>query len=259
MRLLSYNLRNAHIREEAVSNNWSCRRDAVVDLITKENPDVLALQEDSSEQLDYVRNALKESHSVCLDPAFYEADRTYNAILVRKTLKVVGAGAFWICGDGQTQSKINGSICFRHATFVRLQKAHGSLLVVNVHLDHAEDAAVKQTEMKAFIGLLGGVAGVPPTKTVVMGDFNNLPKMEPHFLLETFGMRDAAQLQGSEDGTFSCWTKGSPSDRIDYIWLSDDLTSALETYRVIPGAYPRQGGGLCYASDHAAVLAQLDI
>ena len=259
MRLLSYNLRNACIREEAVSSDWGYRRDAVVDLITKENPDVLALQEDSSEQLDDVRNALKESHSVYLDPVFYEADRSYNAILVRSTLKVVRAGAFWICGNGQTQSKIDGSICFRHATFVRLKKAHASLLVVNVHLDHAEGAAVKQTEMKAFIDLLGGIAGVPPTKTIVMGDFNTVPKMEPHFLLEKFGMRDAAQLQGSEDGTFSCWTKGSPSDRIDYIWLSDDLTSALETYRVILGAYPRQGGGLCYPSDHAAVLAQFDI
>ena len=259
MRFLSYNLRNAGIREEAVSKTWGYRRDAIVDLITKEDPDVLALQEDSSEQLDSVRNALKDSHNVCLDPAFYEADKAYNAILVRKTLKVAAAGAFWVCGAGQTQSKIEGSICFRHATFVRLQMANGSLLVVNVHLDHAEDAAVKQTEMKAFIDLLGGIAGVPPTKTIVMGDFNDVPKMEPHFLLEQFGMRDAAQLQGSEDGTFSCWTKGSPSDRIDYIWLSDDLTSALEIYRVILGGYPQQGGELCYASDHAAVLAQFDI
>ena len=124
MRFLSYNLRNARIREEAVSRTWAYRRDAVVDLITKEDPDVLALQEDSSEQLDHVRNALKESHNVFLDPAFYEADKTYNAILVRKTLKVADAGAFWICGTGQTQSKIEGSICFRHATFIRLQKAH---------------------------------------------------------------------------------------------------------------------------------------
>lgn len=256
MRLLSYNLRNAGIREEAVSSSWGYRRDAVVDLITKENPDVLAVQEDSSEQLQYLRKALNRSHRACLDPAFYEADNAYNAILVRNTLKVADTGAFWICGNGQAQSKIDGSICFRHATFVRLQN---TLLIVNVHLDHTEDAAVKQKEMKAFIDLLGRIAGVPPTKTVVMGDFNNAPKMEPHFLLEKFGMHDAAQLQGSEDGTFSCWTKGSPSDRIDYVWLSDDLKSALETYRVILGAYPQQGGGLCYASDHAAVLAQFDI
>lgn len=259
MRFLSYNLRNARIREEAVSRTWAYRRNAVVDLITKEDPDVFALQEDSSEQLDHVRNALKESHNVFLDPAFYEADKTYNAILVRKTLKVADAGAFWICGTGQTQSKIEGSICFRHATFIRLQKAHVSLLVVNVHLDHTGDGAVKQNEMKVFVGLLGGIAGTPPTRTIVMGDFNTVPTMGPHLLLGKFGLRDAAQLQGSDDGTFSCWTKGSPSDRIDYIWLSDDLTSALETYRVVLGAYRRQGGALCYASDHAAVLAQFAI
>lgn len=256
MRFLSYNLRNAGIREEAVSSSWGYRRDAVVDLIRKENPDVLALQEDNSEQLEYIRNALNGSHRVYFDQAFYKADSAYNAILVRNTLKVAGTGAFWICGNGQAQSKIDGSICFRHATFVRLQEM---LLVVNVHLDHTEDAGVKQNEMKAFIELLGGISGVPPTKTVVMGDFNTIPKMEPHFLLEKFGMRDAAQLHGSEDGTFSCWTKGSPSDRIDYIWLSDDLESALEIYRIVLGAYPQQGGGLCYASDHAAVLAQFDI
>jgi endonuclease/exonuclease/phosphatase family metal-dependent hydrolase len=259
MRLLSYNVRNAHIREEVASSAWDHRRDAVVDLITAENPDVLALQEDSTEQLDYIRDALKDSYKVCLDPAFYEADRSHNAILVRNTLKVAGSGAFWIHGTGQTQSKIDGSICFRHATFVRLHEAHASLLVVNVHLDHADDAAVKQAEMKAFIHLLGGIAGVPPTKAIVMGDFNAVPKMQPCFLLERFGMRDAARLQGSEDGTFSCWTKGVPSDRIDYIWLSDDLKSALKSYRVVLGAYPKQGGGLYYASDHAAVLAQFDI
>src|SRR5262249_10356884 len=119
MRLLSYNLRNAGIREEAISNGWDYRREAVVDLIKKEDPDVLSLQEDSNEQLEYIRDALNGSHRVCLDPAFYEADRAYNAILVRNTFKVTGTGAFWICGNGQTQSKIDGSICFRHATFVR--------------------------------------------------------------------------------------------------------------------------------------------
>jgi endonuclease/exonuclease/phosphatase family metal-dependent hydrolase len=258
MRLLSYNLRNAGIREKAVSSGWGYRRDAVVNLITKENPDVLALQEDSEEQLDYICSALNASHSVVLDRTFYEADNAYNAILIRNTLKVADSGAFWIGGNGRTQSKIDGSICFRHATFARVQKARTSLLIVNVHLDHTGDAAVKQKEMNVFIDLLSGIAGTPPTRTIVTGDFNTVPKTEPHVLLRKFGMHDAAQLQGNEDGTFSCWTKGSPSDRIDYIWLSDDLQGALQTYRVIRGAYPQQDGSLCYASDHAAVLAQLD-
>jgi len=86
MRFLSYNLRNAGIRKEAVWNNWSQRRDAVVDLITKEDPDVLALQEDSSKQLEYIRGALKESHGVYLDPAFYDAVCSRTKVAWRKQI-----------------------------------------------------------------------------------------------------------------------------------------------------------------------------
>src|SRR5689334_1757813 len=105
MRLLSYNLRNAGIREQPLSNSWGCRRESVVDLIKKEDPDLLALQEDNNEQLKYIRNALNRSYDVFLEPAFYEADKSYNAILVRNTLKVSDTGAFWICGSGRTQAK----------------------------------------------------------------------------------------------------------------------------------------------------------
>jgi endonuclease/exonuclease/phosphatase family metal-dependent hydrolase len=135
---------------------------------------------------------LKGSHGVYLDPAFYEADRSHNAILFRNSLDVIDTGAFWVSGNGWAQPKVDGPICFHHATFVRLQTALVSLLIVNVQLDHSEDAAVKQTELKAFIDLLGGIAGVPPTKTIVTGDFNNVPTLEPYFLLDKFGMRDAA-------------------------------------------------------------------
>jgi endonuclease/exonuclease/phosphatase family metal-dependent hydrolase len=258
MRLLSYNLRNAGIREETLSNSWDCRREGVVDLIKNEDPDLLALQEDSNEQLKYIQNALNRSHDVFLEPAFYEADKSYNAILVRNTLKVGDTGAFWICGNGRTQSKVNGSICFRHATFVRLQQPT-SLLVVNVHLDHTDDPVVKRDEMRVFIRLLSAIAGHPPARTVVMGDFNDVPTMEPHSLLGEFGMADTAELNSNNEGTFSCWTREPPTTRIDYIWLSNDLKSSVNSYRVSRGAFRRQDGSAGYASDHAAVLAQFDI
>jgi endonuclease/exonuclease/phosphatase family metal-dependent hydrolase len=262
MKFLTYNLRNARIREENhtdVWNNWRFRREGVVDLIRKANPDVLALQEDSDEQLKDIRNALNESHTAYYDPAFYEADTAYDALLVRNTIKVSGCGAFWICGDGKTQAKIDGSICFRHATFVRLQLAEGPLLAVNVHLDHAVDRVVKQMETEVFIGLLGKIAGTPSARTIVMGDFNSTPDMEPHLLLESHGLRDSARLQGNEDATSIHWTKDPASERIDYIWLSDDLTGKLAAYKVINGAYRRQDGSPGHASDHSAVFAQLDI
>jgi endonuclease/exonuclease/phosphatase family metal-dependent hydrolase len=70
----------------------------------------------------------------------------------------------------------------------------------------SESHETRPPPVKAFIDLLGGIAGVPPTKTVVMGDFNNVPKMEPHFLLEKFGIamplscKEARQLGMSAKG-----------------------------------------------------------
>jgi endonuclease/exonuclease/phosphatase family metal-dependent hydrolase len=262
MKFLSYNLRNAGIEEEKytdVWNNWRFRRAAVIELIRQANPDVLALQEDSDEQLKYIQSGLKESHTALCDPAFYQADSAYDAILVRNTIRVSGTGAVWICGDGKTQAKIDGSICFRHATYARLQLADAALLVVNVHLDHTNDYAVKRQEIEVLVDLLSNISAKPPTRTIVMGDFNSTPNMEPYFLLEKHGLLDSARLQGSEESTCIHWAKKPASERIDYIWLSDDLKSRLVRYKVISGAYRRQDGSAGHASDHSAVFAQFDL
>jgi len=262
MRFLTYNLRNAGIEEERhtdVWNNWRFRREAVIDLIRKANPDVLALQEDSDEQLKAIQDGLQESHTAYCDPAFYEADNAYVAVLVRNTIKISGNGAFWISGDGKRQSKIDGSLCFRHATYVRLQLADAALLVVNVHLDHTDDRAVKRKETEIFIDLLSNISGKPPARMIVMGDFNSTPDMPSHSLLENYGLRDSARLRGNEEATCIHWAKNPASERIDYIWMSDDLKGKLEAYKVISGTYRRQDGAAGHASDHSAVFAQFDL
>jgi endonuclease/exonuclease/phosphatase family metal-dependent hydrolase len=261
MRFLSYNLRNAGIREAESTmalHGWNYRRDAVLDLIAKEDPDVLALQEDNREQLEYIRDAFKDSHRPFFDPALYEADRAYNAIFVRSGLKVAASRAFWISPTQGQQSKIDGSVCFRHATCIRLQQTDPALLVFNVHLDHTDDQTVKQREMEVLIELLGEFAGRPPMRTIMMGDLNSVPTTRAYSLLQEFGLRDSARLQGNEDGTFSCWTEGPPLHRIDYIWLSDDLKNALKSYAVVHGAYRRRDGSRGFPSDHAAVSVQFD-
>ena len=84
---------------------------------------MLALQEDTDEQVNYIRDGLQGSHRAFYDPAFYEADSANNAILVRDSIAVVGSGAFWISHDGKTEAKPEGSICMRHVTYARLQSA----------------------------------------------------------------------------------------------------------------------------------------
>jgi endonuclease/exonuclease/phosphatase family metal-dependent hydrolase len=262
MKFMSYNLRNGSIREERNTdawNNWTFRREAVLDVIRTADPDVLALQEDTNEQVSFIQGGLQGAYRVIAEPAFYEADLSNNALLVRDTIEVAGSGAFWISNDGGTQVKPEGSICMRHATLARLTATAGELLVVNVHLDHTRDEAVKRGEMDMFIRLLSGLSGKPPRRTIVMGDFNGVPGLPTYRLLEDFGLRDAARLEGNEQATAVHWGPQPASGRIDYVWLSDDLTNALAGYDVIGGAYQRQGGSAGHASDHSAVFARLDL
>lgn len=261
MKFLTYNLRNARFHEEQYTdawNNWRFRREAVLDLIRRADPDVLALQEDNEEQLKAVGGALAKTHTVYCDPAFYDADISFNAVLVRKTIPVSISGAFWIAGHGKTQAKIKGSLCTRHATFVRLEVANTSLLVVNVHLDHATDPAFKRMEMETFIRLLRGVAGEPPVRTIVMGDFNSTPETGAHRLIEGFGMRDTARLMNDETPTCAHWATQPAHERIDYIWVSGDLADKVTHYKVIAGTYRRQDGSLGNASDHSAACVEAD-
>jgi endonuclease/exonuclease/phosphatase family metal-dependent hydrolase len=199
------------------------------------------------------------SYRACHVPAFYDADSAHDAILVRNGIDVAGAGAFWISSDGKTAAKPEGSLCMRHASYVRLQLASGPLLAVNAHLDHTDDPAVKRHEMELFTGLLGELSGMPPRRTIVLGDFNSVPDLPPYRLLEAFGLRDAARLQANEQPTAVHWAKQPASQRIDYIWVSEDLTRTLTDYEVIDGAYRRQDGSAGHASDHCAVLASFDI
>jgi endonuclease/exonuclease/phosphatase family metal-dependent hydrolase len=133
------------------------------------------------------------------------------------------------------------------------------LLVVNVHLDHSDDRAVKRKEIEIFIDLLSNISAKPPARMIVMGDFNSTPNLPPYTLLEEYGLLDSARLHNDEHATWGYWEGHPASERIDYIWMSDDLKDKLEAYKVISGAYRRQDGTAGHASDHSAVFAQFDL
>lgn len=258
MKFLSYNVRNALIGEEEKENEWLARREAVVEPITKADPDILALQEDSEEQRQYIEALLALSHRIYCDPAFYEADCSYNAILVRKSIEVLGSGAFWIADGGKEKSKLAASICFRHANYVRIRSAEKNLVVVNVHLDHASDPEFKTVEAETFIGLLKEISGAPLENTIALGDFNSAPDSPGLRPLAEAHLLDAAKLQNNKQPTYTGWGRAVTGERIDYVWLSEDLKSSLKSYRVLCEPYRRGDGSFAYPSDHCAVLAEFE-
>jgi len=247
LKILSCNIRNALMREKQAKHEWYSRRQVLADLIRKFDPDILALQEDSEEQRRFLEAAFARSHRIFCDPAFYNADVAYNALLVRNGIEVGESGSFWIAPDERGVEKLEGSICQRHATWIRARARKQHILIANVHLDHATEPAFKRREAKLLQDRIGGVFQRSPAMAVMLGDFNFVPDSAPYRLLEESGWRDAARMRGNEQATFLGWDYQT-ADRIDYCWLSASLGERLMDYAVLQG--PAEGP---QPSDHCPV------
>jgi endonuclease/exonuclease/phosphatase family metal-dependent hydrolase len=85
------------------------------------------------------------------------------------------------------------------------------------YIDKPEDSVIRQTQVAA---LLAGWNSAP--RTVIAGDFNAWPEHAEMVMMGDAGLQDVGGLLGS--GPAYTNPADAPVQRIDYIWLSPDLT-----------------------------------
>jgi len=124
--------------------------------------------------------------------------------------------------------------------WARLDLGDGEeLRVVNTHLHHVrEDADVRALQAQTLLDFWEG-----GRRTVIMGDFNARRDDSEAEMMRRAGLADALDVAGVEPGYTV--PAEAPRYRIDYIWLSPDLTA---TDAVIPAST---------ASDHLPVVATI--
>lgn len=92
------------------------------------------------------------------------------------------------------------------------------LLIIATHLHHIEkDSAIRQQQTPEIVKFWN-----QRPRTLLLGDFNATPDAPEIALLRGAGLRDAFALIGTGSGF--TWPADKPNQRIDYIWLSPDLT-----------------------------------
>ena len=115
------------------------------------------------------------------------------------------------------------------------------LTVIATHLHHPREGGAERTpQVRALLDYWDGAE-----RTVLLGDLNALPGDPEMELLRQAGLVDAFEAAGVAPPGYT-----SPSDdpqrRIDYIWVSEDLSA---------GAFVTRQS---LASDHFAVAATID-
>jgi endonuclease/exonuclease/phosphatase family metal-dependent hydrolase len=167
---------------------------------------------------------------------------TGNAILSRYPIRQSGYDLLPSSAEERVQA--------RAYLWANVELAEGQeLLVIVAHL-HSNGGQISPVRSLQVQTLLDQWQGQQPT--VIMGDMNAYPEMAEMAMFRAAGLQDAllsarvVRLEEAGVGNGYTFPATAPTGRIDYIWLSPDLSASNV---VIPPAA---------ASDHLPVVATID-
>lgn len=217
LKVMTFNLRRR--KESDGPNTWIHRREAAVETIRRETPDVLGTQEGLEDQVEYISQHFPEYGR--LGEARHGGRRDeFNAIFYRKDrFKPVASGNFWLSDTPDVAgSRSWGNLVPRMATWARfLDKDTGQTFAhVNTHLDHlVPSARRKGAELIS--------QRMPRDVPLLMtGDFNAIQQGGTYrFLTGAVGLLDSRWASRTPvdrrwNATFHHFT-GRGLYRIDYI------------------------------------------
>lgn len=214
---------------------WERRRDLLLERLSREEPDVIGLQEvrkigEESQAHELAR--LLGDHHVHFAPAREEPGFCEGvALLARQELTLRGVERLTLDPTDPMEGRSQRVVL------------HASVSSVDVFVTHLSLSRLARARTTEEILAFTGRARRGPS--VLMGDMNATPDESIHARLQT-SWRDAwlARNGRRKGGT---WPSLLPFLRYDYVYVSDDLT--VEDAHRLPFA----------GSDHRGVIAELRV
>jgi endonuclease/exonuclease/phosphatase family metal-dependent hydrolase len=267
LNVMTYNIRFDNPADGV--NRWELRKEKVIALLAKYNPDVVGVQEALHHQLTDLLKALPHYEMVGAGRDDGAQKGEYSAILYKKEkFRVRDGSTHWLAAKFDEPGTKGWDAALPRIYTVALLEwidQKKNLLVVNTHFDHVgvEARANSPKLISAYVrGFRRAAMGSPGATrsdylfpVVVMGDLNS-EVTEPgytNFLKpeEDLTLADCRPAQNTS-GTYCTFQVGVPCRLIDYIFHSGEWIST--NYQVIP-----DNDGTHYPSDHLPVLATLQL
>ena len=250
-------------------NSWDNRKDLVFDVLRRNDPDVVGLQEALRSQIDDIRAALPEYGEIGVGRDDGKAKGEYSAILYRKDrLNLDDSGTFWLSDTPEVCGSITwGNACTRVCTWARFVRngSGDAFYLFNTHMDHISQYSRERSAILLAMRLRDRAH---PDPVIVTGDLNageenpavcylkgerpldvaeNGLSKNPIPLVDTFRV---LHPDVNEVGTFHSF-KGKPSGpKIDYIFTRPGV-------EVLQAGIVRDCKDDRYPSDHFPVTATL--
>lgn len=151
LKLISYNIRFLHAKDCGM-HAWEARKEASVNMIRREHPDVIGFQEPELPQIEYLIKCLPEY-------VHFKQDREdglrpngqYLMIMwLKNKYELCDSGRFWLSPTPDEASFGWDGRCRRVTVWVKLRdkKSERTFYYFNTHLDHrGNEARQKGAEM----------------------------------------------------------------------------------------------------------------
>ncbi|MFZ2630910.1 MAG: endonuclease/exonuclease/phosphatase family protein [Desulfosalsimonadaceae bacterium] len=251
MRVMTFNLRFEN--EDDGGNAWACRREMVVEIINRYQPDVLGTQEGKWSQIHYLAEQLPDYEPFLPGRKPDPVIQCPTLFFRKQTVAIITGGEFWLSETPEVHlSKSWDSAFPRMMSWaeVRVVNCASTIIAAVTHLDHI--GALARLEQARIIAEWSARQASP---IVLMGDFNDAPASPAHKALTGVRLHDTWWTAENNDGP-SSFTRhrfdGIPQvARLD--WILADPCFQVRDARIIldhsDGRYP---------SDHFPYMADLD-
>jgi endonuclease/exonuclease/phosphatase family metal-dependent hydrolase len=255
---MTFNIRYATDRD--AENRWTARRQMLVDLLRKQNPDLIGVQEALDGQLSDILRGLPGYAVAGVGRDDGRAAGEYSAVLFRTArFRLAQAGTFWLSAMPETVgSRTWGNRITRICSWARLIDQGGQALwMYNVHLDH-ESQPSREQSVQLLLERIRARAD-PGEPVIVTGDFNvgeGNPALEPLLgrsngtppFIDTFRALHPGE---TEVGTYTAFEFGrTKGDKIDYVLVEPGT-------EVLRADILRFSRNKRYPSDHFPVTASI--
>jgi endonuclease/exonuclease/phosphatase family metal-dependent hydrolase len=249
LKVMTYNLRYGTAQDG--ENSWPYRKESLLDLVKRVDPDVLGVQEALASQIDELRAALP-GHDVLgggRDDGIRKGE--FSAMFYRRDRMGLREGGMrWISDTPEVPgSKGPGTTLPRVFSWGEFLVDGKRVLILNAHFDHQSPAArlMGAQQMRSFAESRKGIP------SVMTGDFNCNLGSDPLDWLVAGGWK-ACRPDTGPYVTFNGFdAKVTAGEAIDFVMVSPGVT-VLET--VIDRTLTPDGRT---PSDHYPVIARLTL
>lgn len=248
VRLICFNIRQSGLADKDGPDRWQNRREAVLNMIERQSPSVIGIQEGLIGQVRHIEQGCPQFTRIGVGRDDGVDQGEIMAIFYRSDhFEALDSGTFWLSETPDEVSRGWDAACNRTVTWALLrEKATGkSFYYLNTHFDH-QGAEARRESARLIAGYIRD--RIPHGAVVVVGgDFNSDTRDEALDPLKEC-LRDARAIADPTDrgGTFNGFGSAPGNIVIDHIFCRGIDSASFETLR--------EGYGASFLSDHYPLL-----